>query len=316
METRANHLWVGAVTLLLLAGIAAGIIWLAQLGQGKQKEYDILFGQDVSGLATGSQVSFAGVPVGQVSQIRLFEENLEFVRVRIKVEQDVPILIGTTATIQGSFTGVSTILLEGARKDAPPITCAATACFEDGIPQIPPKAGGIGALLSSAPVLLERLATLTERMTLLLSDRNQSEISAILANTNRMTDQLADAGPQFQATMKELEGTLVEASQALDAFEAVTKSTDTLLNKEGASLAVQLRETLASAGGAAQSLSDTLDDARPAARQLTTETLPAAQATLEDLRATSKALRSVTERLETEGAGSLLGAPPVPEYEP
>lgn len=316
METRANHLWVGAVTLLLLAGVAAGIIWLAQLGQGKQKEYDILFGQDVSGLATGSQVSFAGVPVGQVSEIKLYEENLEFVRVRIKVEEDIPILIGTTATIQGSFTGVSTILLEGARKDAPPITCETTACFADGIPQIPPKAGGIGALLSSAPVLLERLATLTERMTLLLSDRNQSEISAILANTNRMTDQLADAGPQFQATMKELEGTLVEASEALDAFETVTKSTDNLLNTEGASLAKQLRETLASASTAAESLSGTLDDARPAARQLTTETLPAAQATLEDLRATSKALRNVTERLETDGASSLLGAPPVPEYEP
>lgn len=316
METRANHLWVGAVTLALLAGLAAGIVWLAQLGQGEQKQYDILFGQDVSGLATGSQVSFAGVPVGQVSEIKLFEDNLEFVRVRIKIEEDIPILIGTTATIQGSFTGVSTILLEGARKDAPPITCETTACFAEGIPQIPPKAGGIGALLSSAPVLLERLATLTERMTLLLSDRNQSEISAILANTNRMTDQLADTGPQFQATMKELEGTLAEASQALDAFETVTKSTDNLLNQEGAALAEQLRGTLAAASKASQSLSSTLEDSRPAAQQLTTETLPAAQATLEDLRATSRALRNVTERLETEGAGSLLGAPPVPEYQP
>lgn len=316
METRANHLWVGAVTLLLLAGMAAGIIWLAQLGQGKQKEYDILFGQDVSGLATGSQVSFAGVPVGQVSEIKLYEENLEFVRVRIKIEDDIPILIGTTATIQGSFTGVSTILLEGARKDAPPITCESTACFADGIPQIPPKAGGIGALLSSAPVLLERLATLTERMTLLLSDRNQSEISAILANTNRMTDQLADTGPQIQATMGALENTLKEAGETLDAFEKVTQSTDSLLNQEGAQLASQLRQTLGSAETAAQSLSATLDAAQPAAEQLTTQTLPAAEATLEDLRATSKALRNVTERLETEGAGSLLGAPPVPEYEP
>jgi phospholipid/cholesterol/gamma-HCH transport system substrate-binding protein len=316
METRANHLWVGAVTLLLLGLLAAFIIWLAQLGQSERKEYDILFGQEVSGLATGSVVSFAGVPVGQVSEIKLYEENLEFVRVRIRVEKDVPILIGTTATIQGSFTGVSAILLEGARQGAPPITCETTACFTEGVPQIPPKAGGLGALLSSAPVLLERLATLTERMTEVLSDGNQSEISAILANTNRMTDQLADTGPQVQATMKELENTLREASETLDAFEKVTQSTDNLLNKEGAQLAVQLRETLASAGAASQSLSDTLEDARPAARQLSTETLPTAAATLEELRATSKALRNVTERLETEGASSLLGSQPLPEYEP
>ncbi|MXO89455.1 MlaD family protein [Pontixanthobacter aquaemixtae] len=316
METRANHLWVGAITLLLLGALAAFIIWLAQLGQGEQKEYDILFGQDVSGLAIGSQVSFAGVPVGQVSEIKLYEKNLEFVRVRIQVDKEVPILIGTTATIQGSFTGLSTILLEGARQGAPPITCETTACFAENVPQIPPKAGGLGALLSSAPVLLERLATLTERLTLVLSDRNQSEISAILANTNRMTDELADTGPQFQATMAELENTLSEASQALDAFEKATQSTDALINQEGAQLASQLRETLDGADAAARSLSATLEDARPAARQLATETLPAAEATMEDLRATSKALRNVTERLETEGASSLIGSQPLPDYEP
>ncbi|MDN3646109.1 MlaD family protein [Pontixanthobacter aestiaquae] len=316
METRANHLWVGAVTLVLLGALAAFIVWLAQLGQGEQKQYDILFGQDVSGLANGSQVSFAGVPVGRVSEIKLYEDNLEFVRVRIEVEKEVPILIGTTATIQGSFTGVSTILLEGARQGAPPITCETTACFSENVPQIPPKAGGLGALLSSAPVLLERLATLTERMTELLSDRNQSEISAILANTNRMTDQLADTGPQIQATMKELENTLREGAEALDAFEKVTQSTDNLLNQEGAQLAVQLRETLGGADAAAKSLSATLEDARPATRQLSTQTLPAVEATLADLKATSQALRNVTERLENEGASSLLGSPPLPEYEP
>lgn len=316
METRANHLWVGAVTLVLLGLLAAFIIWLAQLGQGAQKEYDVLFQQSVEGLANGSQVTFAGVPVGQVREIKIFEDNPDFVRVRIRVADEVPILVGTTATIQGSFTGVSTILLDGARQGAPAITCETTACLDDGIPQIPAKTGGFGALLSSAPVLLERLATLTERLTQLLSDKNQGEISGILANTNRMTKELANTGPQVRATMAELEGTLKEAGEALDAFEAATRSTDNLINKEGVALAEQLRETLGGADAAAKSLSATLDDARPAARQLATETLPAAEATMEDLRATSKALRSVTERLESQGATSLLGAKPLPEYEP
>ncbi|MXP47288.1 MCE family protein [Altererythrobacter luteolus] len=316
METRANHLWVGTITLLLLAALAAFIIWIAQLGQGAQKDYDILFQQSVDGLANGSQVSFAGVPAGQVTQIAIYENDPSFVRVRIRVKEEVPILMGTTATIQGSFTGVSTILLDGARQGAPPITCETTSCLEDGVPQIPPKAGGFGAILSNAPLLLERLATLTERMTELLSDKNQGEIAGILRNTNRMTDELADTAPQIKSTMAELENTLKEAGEALDSFEKVTDSTDQLLNSEGASLAKQLRETLGTANTAAKSLSDTLEDARPAARQLSTETLPAAEATLEDLRATSKALRSVTERLENEGAGSLLGSKPLPEYEP
>ncbi len=314
METRANHVWVGAVTLLLLGALALFIVWLGRFSADDQNEYDILFQQSVAGLAKGSEVSFAGVPVGQVSEIVLWETDPEFVRVRVRVKDDVPILVGTTATIQGSFTGVSTILLDGARRGAPPITCESTACPE-GVPVIPPKPGGLGELLANAPLLLERLATLTERLTTVLSDDNQNQIAGILRNTNQMTAQFANAAPQVERTLAELQVTLRQSSEALDAFEKVMGSTDQLLNKEGASLAVELRKTLASANDAAKSLSATLEDARPAARQLTDSTLPAAEATLRDLQATSKALRNVTERIEQEGAGSLLGSPKLPEYE-
>jgi phospholipid/cholesterol/gamma-HCH transport system substrate-binding protein len=81
METRANHVWVGVVTLALLAALALFIVWLARLGQSDLDEYDIFFNQAVSGLANGSQVSFAGVPVGQVSQIALWDKDPQFVRV-------------------------------------------------------------------------------------------------------------------------------------------------------------------------------------------------------------------------------------------
>jgi phospholipid/cholesterol/gamma-HCH transport system substrate-binding protein len=114
METRANHIWVGAVSLALLAVLAAFIIWIARLGHADQREYDIFFKQSVDGLAKGSQVSFSGVPAGQIKTIDLWKRDPEFVRVRIKVDESIPVLQGTTAFIQGSFTGVSTIQLDGA----------------------------------------------------------------------------------------------------------------------------------------------------------------------------------------------------------
>ena len=86
METRANHVWVGVVTLVLLAAAAVFFVWLARLGNSDRKDYDIFFQQSVGGLAKGSQVSFAGVPVGLVSEIALWERDPEYVRVRIKVE--------------------------------------------------------------------------------------------------------------------------------------------------------------------------------------------------------------------------------------
>jgi phospholipid/cholesterol/gamma-HCH transport system substrate-binding protein len=315
METRANHVWVGAVTLVLLALLALFIVWLAGLNKGEQDQYDIFFKQSVSGLAKGSEVNFAGVPVGQVQDIQLWKKDPAFVRVRIKVDNEVPISRSTTATIQGSFTGVSTILLDGARRGEAELTCAQSA-FPEGEPVIATKPGGLGELLANAPLLLERLATLTERLSLLLSDENEAQISGILANTNRMTADLADATPQVKRTLAELQVTLREASEALDSFEKVMGSTDSLLNGQGQSLAAQLRQTLSSADTAAKSLSATLDDARPAARQLSESTLPAAEATLQDLRATSRALRAVTDKMPKQGAGGFLGGQKLPEYKP
>lgn len=313
METRANHLWVGLVTLVLLAAMAAAIVWIARLGQGEKNEFDIFYKQSVAGLANGSQVSFAGVPVGQVIDIAVSDP--EFVRVRIRVNDDVPILIGTEATIQGSFTGVSTILLDGAVKGQPLISCDTTACPE-GRPIIPPGRGGLGELVASAPLILERIATVTERLTEILDDDNQAQLDGILRNTNRLSGELADAAPRLEGTFAELEVALREAGEALDAFEKATQSTETLINEEGTALAAELRGTLSSANKAAASLSATLEDTRPAARALRESTLPAAEATLQDLRVTSQSLRSLTERIENEGASSLLGRPTLPDYEP
>ncbi|RJX68038.1 MCE family protein [Tsuneonella suprasediminis] len=315
METRANHIWVGAVTLLLLAALAVFFVWLAGLNKGSQRDYDIFFNQSVSGLAKGSEVSFAGVPSGQVSEIQLWEKDPQFVRVRVKIDENVPILVGTTATIQGSFTGVSTIMLDGARNGAPPITCETTACPED-VPVIPPKAGGFSELLANAPLLLERLATLTERLTQLLSDRNQDSIAGILANTNKMTADLSSATPEVKRTLAELQVTLRQGSEALDSFEKVMNSTNDLVNKDGQNLAEQMRQTLKSADQAGKALTATLNDARPAARELSESTLPAVDATMQDLRRTSKALREMTDQLKNQGAGSLIGGKKLPDYDP
>lgn len=315
METRANHVWVGVVTLVLLAALAIFFVWLARLGNADRKEYDIFFNQSVGGLASGSSVAFAGVPVGQVSDIELWAADPEYVRVRIRVEKDVPILVGTTAAISFSFTGVSTLNLDGARRGAPEITCDTTACPE-GVPVIPPAGGAIDEILSSAPLLLERLATLTDRLTRVLDDDNQNSIAGILANTDKISGELAAASPEIRVTMRELQGTLAQSTATLAAFEGTLQSADALLDNEGTALSAELRTTLQSARAAADSLQATLQNVEPLTQQLAQDTLPAAQATMRDLRRTSETLRNLTETIETEGAGSILGARPLPEYKP
>lgn len=317
METRANHIWVGLVTLALLAATALLTVWIARLNQGKLDEYDIFFKQSVDGLAKGSEVAFSGVPSGQVKEIELWERDPEFVRVRIAVDSKVPILQGTTASLQGSFTGVSTIQLSGAVKGAPLIECPKEnkrATCPEGVPVIPTKRSGLGEILSNAPLLLERLATLTERLTMVLSDKNQKSIENILANTDKMTGNLADASPDVKRVMAELQATLRQANYSLAAFEKLTNSADSMLNDEGNGLAKQMRQTLKSAQGAADALQGTLNDARPAAKQLNERTLPAAEAAIRDLQATTRSLREVTDRIGDRGVGGLVGGPKLPDY--
>jgi phospholipid/cholesterol/gamma-HCH transport system substrate-binding protein len=319
METKANHVWVGAVTLGLLALIAGVILWVARLNEGSRHEYDIFFKQSVDGLSKGSAVNFSGVPVGQVTEIELWKKDPGFVRVRIAVEKGVPIRVGTTATMQGSFTGVSIVQLEGASKDAPELTCkgeAAAAACPEGVPVIPTKRGGLGELLNSAPVLLERLATLTERLTLVFSDKNLAALNGILSNTNQMTGDLATVTPQFRATMAELQLTLVDARKALAAFELTTMETNQTLNGEGRAMLVQFRQSLKSIEVVANHLGGLVSDTRPAAKHLQTSTLPQAEAAIRDLRASTKALRDLTEKINTDGAGSLLSGQKLPDYKP
>lgn len=319
METKARYVWVGAVTLVLLALLAFFIVWMARLNEGSKNEYDIFFKQSVDGLAKGSAVNFSGVPVGQVKEIELWKRDPGFVHVRISVNKDVEVRVGTTATILGSFTGVSTIQLEGANKDAPLLTCKGPnpkAACPEGVPVIPTKQGGLGALLNSAPLLLERLATLTERLTLLLSDQNQASISGILANTQQLTGNLAAATPQMQRTFMELQATMVQAQLALAEFQRVAASTNAMMNEDFRPMVGQFDQSLKSIERASKQLDNLLADMRPGAQRVSTRTLPEAEAAIRDLRATTKALRDATEKLNDQGASGFLGGPKLPDYKP
>jgi phospholipid/cholesterol/gamma-HCH transport system substrate-binding protein len=319
METKSNHIFVGAVTLLLLALLAAFTIWLTRAGDGKKKDYDIFFQQSVNGLAKGSGVTFSGVPVGQIKEIKLWEADPEFVRVRISIDTKVPMLQGTVATINGvGFTGVSEIQLDGAVKGAPPIICPEenpeSAC-PAGVPVIPTKPGALGELLNNAPLLLERLSTLTERLTNILSDKNQESIEKILDNVEGLSGSLSKQAPDLQAAIKESRSTLAKAGDAADQLTLMAKSANVLLDGEGKPLMAELRRTLASANGSLSALEVTLKNANPAIENLNTQTLPEVNQLARDLRQLSGSLKSVTERLDQDGVSSLVSAPSLPDYE-
>lgn len=320
METRSNQVLVGSVVLILVGLLALFLVWLARGYGTDETQYDIFFKQSVNGLNKGSAVSFAGVPAGQVKEIALWKENPEFVRVRISVKDETPILQGTTASIQGvGFTGVSEVQLDGAIKDAPPITCPAhnpqTAC-PYGVPVIPTRRGGLGALLSSAPQLLEKLNNLTSRLNELLSDKNQASITGILANTNRVTKALADHSQDIGGTLAETRATLQKAGAAADKLGVLADNANGLLKDDIGPQIKNLGKTIAAAQHSLETVDAAVGDVRPGLQTFSKETLPEASQLVHDLRQMSAALTSVAEKIDQNGAGSILSSPQLPDYKP
>jgi len=313
METRSNHILVGAVTLVLLALVAAFLVWIVRFGDGAEKEYDIFFAQSVGGLAAGTGVTFAGVPSGQVKKVELWKKDPDFVRVRIAVTEDTPILQGTTATIQSiSFTAPPNIQLDGAVKDAPAITDLGP----EGVPVIPTKPGALGELLNSAPLVVERLATLTDRLTLLLGDKNQESIQGILANSERLTGSLANSAPGIEALLSESRIAIRNAAQTSEKLSVLADNASGFLNNNGEPLAKDLGKTLKSAEKSMAALNKVLDDAKPGVAQFGNKTLPEVDQLVQDMQALTKSMTSVSDRLDQGGAGSLISAPALPDYEP
>lgn len=317
METRSNHVLVGAVVLILLAVLALFTVWLVRWGTASESEFDILFPQSVDGLAKGSAVTYSGVPSGQVKDIEFYRPDPRYVRVRIAVRPDTPVLQGTYATVQGSFTGTSTVSLDGATPRAPVIACDPNRLRQTcpfGVPLIRARAGGFGAILANAPQLLDRLTTLTERLTILLGDRNQASIAGILENTNRLSHALADRGPEIAATLAETRIAIRQAGEASRQIGELANTSNSILNDNVRPATQNLNTTIASAQRSMDNLNGAISDARPGLQAFSRQTIPEVGQLVHDLRNMSAALTNVAERLDQGGAGSLVGQQRLPDY--
>jgi len=289
------------------------IVWLAGLSNKQTKCYDIYFAQAVGGLNKGSNVTFSGVPVGQVQKISLLPSRPEFVWVRIDVDEQTPVLQGTSAQIKGvGFTGVSEIQLDGAVRGSPPISQVGP----QGCPVLPATSGGLGALLNSAPELIDRIQRLTERLTELLSDKNQNSIADILENIDATTKVIRERAPEMGDTIREIRLASHNAAIAAQNIAALSDNTNRLVSDQGRPAMENLNKAIVSARQAADNLDAMVSDARPGVQAFSKSTLPEANKLVRDLRQLSQSLQDVSNRVNQQGIGGALGPDKLPDYKP
>lgn len=137
METRAHYTLIGAFVVVVIAATFGFIYWLQWGGGlGQQVVYKVRFEQPSGGLASLSAVTFNGVRVGNVTELRLDPQNPRILIASILVDPATPIRADTQVELsyQG-FTGSPVLALKGGDANSPKLSLA------NGPPVLVAKAG-------------------------------------------------------------------------------------------------------------------------------------------------------------------------------
>tara|TARA_R110002049_G_scaffold188402_2_gene356877 strand:- start:83729 stop:85444 length:1716 start_codon:yes stop_codon:yes gene_type:complete len=247
METRANYILIGVFTLLSILGTLAFFIWLASVQVNKQyQSYGILF-EDVSGLDPSGEVSFNGIQVGRVIDLRVDQADPSKVFTTIEIEAETPVRSDTVAQLQSQgVTGVAYISLSGGTPEAPPLVANA-----QGWRIIPSRRSNLQTLVQDAPDLLEEATKLLKQFQALTGPDNQAHVTNILSNLDRSSARLDQALDDFS----QISGTVRDATVQITAF---TDRLDTI----GASVTRTLEQadgTLVAATGAFETADKALE---------------------------------------------------------
>jgi phospholipid/cholesterol/gamma-HCH transport system substrate-binding protein len=206
METRASYLLVGTFVLVLVAAGFVFILWIAKAQVSRDTQtYVTYFTTTVTGLQTGAIVRYRGVPVGEVTRIRIDPKNPEQIEVTLEIDPTTPIKTDTVATLESQgITGVAFIQLRGGRRTSPTLV----AQQGERYPVIQSEGSGFEKILTDFPKLLQSLNTLADSANTVLDEKNRQSISVTLENVAKISKALGDREKDFDSILRNSNTTL------------------------------------------------------------------------------------------------------------
>jgi phospholipid/cholesterol/gamma-HCH transport system substrate-binding protein len=221
METRASYLLVGTFVLVLVAAGFIFILWIAKAQVTRDTQtYLTYFTTTVTGLQTGSVVRYRGVPVGEVTHIRIDPKNPEQIEVTLDVDATTPIKTDTVAVLESQgITGVAFIQLRGGLRTSPTLV----AQQGERYPVIKSEGSGFEKILTDFPKLLQSLNTLAESANAVLDEKNRESITVTLENVAKISKALGEREKEFDAA-------LTNANKALESVNGLVNDMRPAIN--------------------------------------------------------------------------------------
>ncbi|CAM3626418.1 ABC transporter permease [Pseudomonas reidholzensis] len=303
METRAHHVFIGLVTVVVVAGALLFGLWLTKSSiDDTFKDYEVVFNEAVSGLSRGSAVQYNGIKVGDVTTLRLDPEDPRRVLARIRLSADTPVKQDTQAKLTlAGVTGNAFIQLSGGTPQSPELK------GKDGkLAVIVASPSPISRLLNDSSDLVTNINLLLHNANQMFSEDNIGHLSNTLANLEQTTGAFASQKGGIADAIGQLAEVGKQANATLAETQALMRNANGLLGTQGKQAfgsAEQAMNALAESTATINSLlkdnREALDDGAQGLNQLA----PA----IRELRETLNALKGISRRLEADPSGYLLG---------
>ena len=308
METRANHVLIGAFTLAVCLAAVLFALWAAKYTTEKSYgEYDVVFQEAVTGLSVGSQVLYSGISVGAVRTLSLMKDDPRKVVARIRLNAETPVKTDTRAklTVTG-LTGTTVIQLTGGSPGAP--------ILEGGrgrgpVPVIPSEPSALQNIAATASEIVDRVNSL-------LSDANVERVTRTLDQLDQVTGSLAAEKEEIAALLRNARAASEKLDRTLANADRTITHLDEGLVQELPALVAKLDRTLSSLESAGKSAEGILGDNREAIGDFAQDGLQQVGPTLRQLRSLIRELDDLVERVEGNPAGVILGREQPEEFEP
>jgi phospholipid/cholesterol/gamma-HCH transport system substrate-binding protein len=196
MENKAHALAAGAFVLGLIAALVALVVWFTR-DNTVRNVYELSTRDAVSGLQPQAQVRYRGISVGKVTSIDFDPKTKGNVRVRITVDERVPLTTSSFATLsyQG-VTGLAFIALDDEGQST-----VALKPDNGNPPRIPLKPSMLAKLQDRGEEIIDQVEEVTKRANTLLADANQKRVADALEN-------IAAASASANTLLKQLDNTV------------------------------------------------------------------------------------------------------------
>ncbi len=311
METRANHVLIGAFTAGIILAVFGFIIWLGKIDLDKEtKLYDIFFNGAVSGLNNAGDVRYNGIKVGQVKLLEL-AKNPNQVHVRIELEAKAPVKEDTIATLEYTgITGVAYVQLSGGNPESPALSLKPGQEY----PVIQSRASSLQDLFSGAPKLIGQANQLMESLNKIVDEKNRQSITAILENAEQFTGALAQSSDRITSMLRNIDLAAKNINDLSADLAKLSRNANDVVDNDVRELVHDAAQTAQSTTRVANALETLVKDNTASVNNFASNGLPDIAQLARELRTLVQTLDRVAGRLDQDPSMLVYGAH-VPEVD-